>query len=123
MNGSDNRPAVTIDMRKCLIRIHKKTIEMLGDPEYVVLIINPKENCFAIKGTSKEDQLARRIRKTQKHSYELVSHPLINTLREVFDVFEKDGSYYIKGKMIHSENIAVFAAEDAETIDQRRGKH
>ena len=36
-------PSILIDIKKNRIRIHKNTIHALGDPKYVLLLVNPKE--------------------------------------------------------------------------------
>ena len=43
------KPVLCIDLKKNRIRIHKLTLHMLGDPEYIQLLVNPQDSMIAIK--------------------------------------------------------------------------
>ena len=42
------RPAILIDLKKYRIRIHKNTLRSIGDPNYILLLVNPEEHTLAI---------------------------------------------------------------------------
>ena len=41
------KPVLCIDLKKNRIRIHKLTLHMLGDPEYIQLLVNPQDSMIA----------------------------------------------------------------------------
>ena len=61
-NSEIFRPSIVVDMKKNRIRIHQKTLHALGDPDFVVLIINPEEHTIGIKCSTLDNKLAHRIR-------------------------------------------------------------
>ena len=57
------QPILSIDLKKSLIRIHRNTLRLLGDPDYIQLLINPNSKMIAIKAGDKRDYLAHKVRK------------------------------------------------------------
>lgn len=53
------QPILFIDLKKNRIRIHKQTLHLLGDPEYIQLLINPVTRLIAVR---------RSIQKTILHT-------------------------------------------------------
>ena len=49
-------PVVVIDCSRNRIRIHRNALHLLGDPDYVVLLINPANLTFAIAPNGKNWQ-------------------------------------------------------------------
>ena len=56
------KPVLCIDLKKNRIRIHKLTLHMLGDPEYIQLLVNPQDSMIAIRKSVRKDYLAHRVR-------------------------------------------------------------
>ena len=56
------KPVLCIDLKKNRIRIHKLTLHMLGDPEYIQLLVNPKSSMIAVRKSVRRDYLAHRVR-------------------------------------------------------------
>ena len=107
------RPSILIDMRKHRIRIHKHTLRAIGDPEFVMLIINPIEYTLGIKCGVVDDKLALRIRKSNmRNDYELYSKSLMYALHELCPEWNGKKSYRIEGEIISGEHMAVFSMED-----------
>ena len=80
------KPTLSVDLKKKRIRIHKVTLHLLGDPEYIQLLVNPLNHTIALRKSIQEDYLAHRIRKEQltgKNCYELYSTDFVNTLCKV----------------------------------------
>ena len=119
MVGSVFRPTILVDMRKNRIRIHKNTLHALGDPEFVVLIINPEAHTLGIKCSMLDDKLAHRIRKGTMNSrvcYELYSKPFMAALHELCPDWDKKKGYRIKGEIIIEEKIAVFSLNECTML-------
>ncbi len=56
-----SKPAILIDLKKYRIRIHKNTLYLLGNPEYIMFLVNPSDRIIAIRCGTKSDRYAHRI--------------------------------------------------------------
>ena len=52
------KPILCIDLKKNRIRIHKQTLRLLGNPEYIQLLVNPDIHMIAIRRSVRQDYLA-----------------------------------------------------------------
>lgn len=80
------QPILSIDLKKSLIRVHRNTLRLLGDPDYIQLLINPNAKMIAIKAGDKRDYLAHKVRKYRfetGYSYELYCKDLLQTMMTV----------------------------------------
>ncbi len=108
------RPSIVVDMKKNRIRIHKNTLHALGDPGFVMLIINPEEHTLGIKCSMQDEKRAHRVRKsTVKKDCELYSKSLMRALHELCTDWDSRKSYRIEGEIITGENMAVFSMGDS----------
>ena len=108
---NQNQPVICIDRKKNRIRIHKLTLHMLGDPEYLQLLINPEKGMFALRGSFRGDHLAHRIKKYQlspDNCYEIYSKNLMTALVSVNNDLCDDQSYRIYGEMIPTAGVVRF---------------
>ena len=48
-NCTNSLPIICIDFKKSRFRIHKNTLRMLGNPDYIQLLVNPYKNMLAIR--------------------------------------------------------------------------
>ena len=107
------KPVLCIDLKKNRIRIHKLTLHMLGDPEYIQLLVNPQDSMIAIRKSVRKDYLAHRVRyrKADSHyCYELYSTELLQALRHT-------GSYRIYGALNPRECLASFSMNECVLVD------
>ena len=112
------RPSIVVDMKKNRIRIHQKTLHALGDPGFLLLIINPDEHTIGIKCSTLDNKLAHRIRKsTIKQECELYSKSLMSALHELCPDWDGRKCYRIEGEIITGENMAVFSMKDSAALD------
>ena len=112
-NAESFRPSIMVDMKKNRIRIHKHTLRALGDPEFVMLIVNPEEHTLGIKCSMLDDKRAHRVRKsTVKKDCELYSKSLMSAFRKLCPDWDGRKSYRMEGEIIAGENMAVFSMED-----------
>ena len=108
------RPSIVVDMKKNRIRIHKNTLHALGDPGFVMLIINPEEHTLGIKCSMQDEKRAHRVRKsTVKKDCELYSKSLMYALHELCPEWNGKKSYRSEGEIISGEHMAVFSMEDS----------
>lgn len=116
-----SQPVICIDRKKNRIRIHKQTLHMLGDPEYIQLLVNPNCGMFALRGSFKGDHLAHRVRKYQispDNCYEIYSKNLMNALVKVNSDLQEDQSYRLYGEMVVNVGVCRFDLHKLNNIGE-----
>lgn len=116
------QPIVCIDLKKNRIRVHKVALHALGDPDNILLLINPESGILAIKETVSNDHLALRIRKemlTDGNCYEIYSKDLFRALRSIRSDWEDNKSYRIYGECDPKSQVAFFRMKDVVLIEER----
>ena len=118
---SDNlaRPMVLIDMAKNRIRIHRSTLAALGNPEFILLIVNPEEQTIGIMPGKRIDPGAHRVKTPSvlgKNCYELYSSGLIRKLREVREDWRHGGKYRMEGTVATGQLVVTFSMEEADFL-------
>lgn len=109
------RPLVLLDLRKPRIRIHKNVLHALGNPEYVLLLVNPVERLFAITVGDRSDHRAHHISwsaAARKKSFEIYSSSFMDALRLCSD-WDENQAYRIYGKVIEERGVIQFRVDDA----------
>lgn len=100
------KPVLCIDLKKNRIRIHKLTLHMLGDPEYIQLLVNPQDSMIAIKKSVRKDYLAHRVRYSKadsRYCYELYSTELL----QAFNLFNANSAAPIPLKIVATCNLSL----------------
>ena len=116
-NAETFRPSIMVDMKKNRIRIHKHTLRALGDPDFVMLIVNPEEHTLGIKRSTLDDKRAHRVHKsTVKKDCELYSKSLMSAFRELCPDWDRRKCYRIEGEIVAGENMAVFSMMDSSCL-------
>ncbi len=118
-NCTDSLPIICIDFKKSRFRIHKNTLRMLGNPDYIQLLVNPYEHILAIRCSIREDCLSHEVRLERfpsKNSYELYSCSLAANLLSSNQHLQKGNSYRFYGTLNSSHGIALFCLNDAVSI-------
>jgi hypothetical protein len=116
MIENTERPAISVDLKKYRIRIHRKTLHSIGDPDYVLLLVNPEERMLAIRGCGRSDPGSNRINKDSlidKKSFEMYSRFLVEKLRDIIHDWQENQSYRMYGEVIPNEGIVQFLMSDA----------
>lgn len=119
MKNNVCKPTILIDTKKSLIRIHKKTLYMLGSPAYIELLINPKTLYVAVRASETKTKFSHKINWNMlcgKNSYEIISKILIARLINICETLQIKGSYKIIGNYSSDENIACFDLKKAFEI-------
>lgn len=115
------KPAISVSLKKPVIRIHKDTLHSIGNPDYVLLLVNPKECTLAVLPSDKSDPKAHHISKrslTHKKSFELYSTSLVKNLRNLCSDWENDKSYRIYGETVENREIITFNMAEAVSINE-----
>lgn len=124
MSSNTNRPAILIDLKKDRIRIYKRTLHAIGDPKYILLLVNPEDRTIVILRGDQDDQRAFRLppaRFTDKQCFELHSKALIQNLRGMCDDWIDNYSYRIYGEVVKNEGIAHFCISESKPTYGMRG--
>lgn len=102
---------LSVDLKKFRLRIHKATLNQLGHPKYIQLLVSPKEKVIAIRGLNERCKEAHEVSFTRMkpdNSFELYSKQLVITLMSLLPDLEKDFTYRLTGKVHADEKIAFF---------------
>lgn len=116
MRKDVSTPVVVIDCPRNRIRIHRNALHLLGDPDYIILMVNPANLTFAILPSTKL-QIAHAVRweKLANHQcFELCSKPLIRQLCHVCPGWNGSEKFRMAGEYIREENVVRFNLIKAE---------
>lgn len=117
---SNQQPTLCIDLKKNRIRIHKCTLHLLGDPEYIQILVNPDRHMLALRKSKRTDHAAHRIiisSLNSRYYYELYSLTFLQKLRKTNDGLENNQCYRIYGEFSPKEGIAHFSMNDCVPVD------
>lgn len=115
------KPAISVNLKRPLIRIHKDTLYSIGNPEYVLLLVNPNEQTLAVLPSDRSDTKAHHISKSSlinKKSFEIYSKSLVQNLRNLCSNWENDKVYRIYGEAVPNKDIIRFNMAEAISINE-----
>ena len=115
------RPSLLIDLKKNRIRIHKTTLHLLGDPDYIQFLVNPENMSIVIRSSLKNDYLSHHIRWnliSGKQCCDFYSYFLLKSLRAVNYDWEENRSYRLYGHLHRRESLAMFSMKEFVDIDE-----
>ena len=107
---SQKKAAITLDMKKQ--RIHKQTLHMLGNPEYVQLLINPIQKSIVLLACPKEAFQAHKVTPKKDADCELYSKELLRQLQLVDPHLEQNASYLLYGQIHLQLGLVQFHLAD-----------
>lgn len=110
-----SHPILCIDLKRSLIRIHRNALRLLGDPDYIQLLINPESKMIAIKASDKRDYLAHKVRKYRFEtgcSYELYCKDLLQTMMTVDCGWEHGNIFRLYGRFNPQAEVIQFSMLD-----------
>ncbi|NLO40917.1 MAG: hypothetical protein GX115_15785 [Ruminiclostridium sp.] len=113
------RPAISVDLKKYRIRIHKNTLHFMGDPDYVLLLVNPEERTLAILQSNRSEPRAHHIKAASisNKPFELYSRSLVKSLRDVCSTWQDNQSYRMYGEIISNEGVAQFRMDESVLVN------
>ena len=120
---TENRPLICIDPKKSRIRIHKATLNALGNPPYVQILINPDSRIIIVHTAHSEDSLAIRVvyPKLVSDSFELYSRELFRSLKDIAPDMRMSTSFRIAGQYRSRENLALFPLDEMTEVPRMKG--
>jgi len=114
-----NVPTLSIDFRRNRIRVHKKTLRLLGSPDYVQLLVNPVDGVIAVRRLEQPEPQHFKVNwdgLMRRNCFDIHSMSFIRKLRQCCKDLPQDKTYRIKGKYISAYEVARFCLKDAEPV-------
>lgn len=117
-NDFSDTPMIVIDSKNNRIRIHRSTLHLLGDPEYIQLLVNPERLVLAILPGHelKTANVIRWDRIAESKSCELYSKVFIRQLGRICPNWRTDGKYRLYGVCIPDRLLIQFDMSSAEEV-------
>jgi len=115
------KPAISVNLKRPVIRIHKDTLHSIGNPDYVLLLVNPKECTLSVLPSDSSDPKAHHISQksfTHKKSFELYSTSLVQNLRTLCKHWEENNAYRIYGEIIPNKAVIRFNMAKSVSINE-----
>ena len=123
MKSSKSKPAISLDFKKDRIRIYKRTLHSIGDPEYIQLLINPENHTLAIWRSNRFDLRAYRLPRIKvgdKQSFEITSKYLMKSLLGMCNIWQDNKLYRVYGEIIQNDGIIQFNLMKAVIVCETR---
>lgn len=118
---TENKISMLVDLKKYRLRIHRSALHMLGDPEYIQLLVNPSDMVVAIQSRDVPGSQTCKINwkklKSSDCSCELYSRLLTIRMCDAFGCMKEGRSYRLYGSVVPQERIAYFPIKDMQPLD------
>lgn len=112
-------PGISVDFRQNRVRVHKCTLHMLGDPEFVRLLVNPEERLIAIQITDSDDPSGHHVRNrtlSSKNCFEIHSMPLLENLQKCTS-WDDNSTYSLIAHSCVDNSMMVFKIDEARKLN------
>ncbi len=124
MNKENSMAArLTIDLKRYRFRLHKKTLRLLGHPNYIQFIINTEELCIVILGSDKPipGGTANRIVVdfSIKDREEFCNSTLQAEIVKIYGGLDFQYSYRLSGEIDETNRVAYFYLNTLKKIERR----
>ena len=108
----DNLPALTIDLKKMRLRLYKQALQVIGNPEYIHFLLNPKMQVLVVRSCTEKEPYAQKIHwtvlKDKGQCCEFYSKTLLDIMRDNFFPDRKLCSYKINGTIAKDNKMILF---------------
>lgn len=105
-------PTIVIDLRRDIIRIHRTTIHAMGNPDYIMLLVNPQKLILGIVQCASTDKRAHHIpyERLNQHnaSFELYSKLLVGNLKHICPAWQSVARCRLYGEIHPNDHAAFF---------------
>ena len=103
---------ITVDLKRYRIRIPDRTFEMMNNPDYFRILVNPESKGIVIEGCAEKNKGAYQRSKVPTHNkaYELTSVSLLTELIRCAG-FTGTASIKLVGYPIRGQNALFFRME------------
>ena len=120
---TDPKIVMSIDPKKYRLRIHKQTLKLLGDPEFVQLLISPAEGAIIVQGRSERETGGQEIPVTfdkpgPSGTFEIYSMELINRIRRHFPALDRERLTRLTGRFMNEDACVCFPLSTQEPSEE-----
>lgn len=101
MGSTDNSAIMTIDLKWNRFRIHKSTLNKMGNPQYVQFLVNPEEMFIAVLGSDRPltggtSNRVKLVQTSRHYSVEFYSNTLLCALVNMIGTLDFQSSCVIQ---------------------------
>ncbi len=114
-NNISSGPGIVIDIKKSKIRIPRKTIAYMGDPEYIQILVNPSTKHIGLVRCNRNSYssiLVDNEKLSEKTPFDIYAKGLIERLTALLPDWNKKGCYFIPCVNTSSTSDAIFGMYD-----------
>lgn len=112
---------MSLDLKKKRIRLHKQTLQLLGNPEYIHFMVNPTKRLIAVVPCTESVQDAVKIHYGIGIDCELYSAALVRKLAELNCSMGSQNTYRLSGEASETDKIAIFDITDITAVESSSG--
>ena len=110
-------PTISVNIRDSLIMIHKNTLRLLGNTEYIQILVNPTEKTIVLCCSTEDDHLAHHVKdevftNCKKH-LRIHSQMFLRKLHKIYPEWIERNTYKIPGEFISNLNVVKFYINDS----------
>lgn len=120
------KPTISVNIKASLIIIHKYTLKLLGNPEYIQILVNPTEKSIVLCRSSADDHLAHHVKNEiftdSRKSFKINSYALLQGLHKTYPKWGEENTYKITGEFISNLNIIKFCMRDSVVSNRYGGE-
>ena len=112
--------SLSIDMKKSRLRIHKTTLNQLGNVGYIQLLVNPTDKILAVRGSEarcKDSHSLARVQLNPDNCFELYSKMLVAKIMALLPGLDEECTYRIPGEAHPGDNIAFFPLRSIQKVE------
>ena len=118
--------AISLNLKKNRISIYKSTLQYLGNPTYISMIVNPEEYSLCVLSSSREDKTAHRVQprninSSAKEHHDLYSKSFVSALRTLCPEWQEDALVQLTGEAIMPERMVRFSLKKSGQQIVERG--
>lgn len=107
-----NNLKIAIDIRRKRIRLTKSVLDTIGNPERILLLVNPESRSIAII-PGDDSKNSHKVGRVTNKGYELTSKSFVYRLCSLCPDWVTEYNYHIIGAYVESANAIEFAMDDA----------
>ncbi len=124
MGSTDNSAIMTIDLKWNRFRIHKSTLNKMGNPQYVQFLVNPEEMFIAVLGSDRPltggtSNRVKLVQTSRHYSVEFYSNTLLCALVNMIGTLDFQYSYRMSGEVDVANRVAYFSMKTLKKNERR----
>lgn len=119
----NTRSDSVVNFKGNTLRFNPQTADELGYPEYIVVLVNPKEKQFAIRPCEKDAKMAVPFCNSKERKKVAVTHPIIAGVLRKMAGWDSEVNLNMAGVYEAEDNALAYSLNAAfEPREQRGGR-